>query len=93
MSTEERSPRDPYTIALGQRLRQARNSRDLSLQDVADEGVLSAPALGSYERGARAISARNLAAVAHFLDVDGAWLLMGPDAGQPDIMIGLEVSQ
>jgi transcriptional regulator with XRE-family HTH domain len=93
MSTEDRSPRDPYTIALGQRLRQARTSRDLSLRDVEDEGLVKAVTLGSYERGDRCISARRLRDVAHFLDVDGAWLLMGPDAGQPDIMIGLEVSQ
>jgi transcriptional regulator with XRE-family HTH domain len=93
MSTEERSPRDPYAIALGERLRQARLSRDLSLRDVEDEGLIKAVTLGSYERGDRAISARRLRDVAWFLDVDGAWLLMGPDASQPDIVIGLEVAQ
>jgi transcriptional regulator with XRE-family HTH domain len=69
-----------YRARLGRRLRSARIELGLSLSDVQrlSAGAVSAPALSSYERADRAISAARLALLAQVYDVPIATLLPPP---------------
>jgi transcriptional regulator with XRE-family HTH domain len=57
--------------SLQKRLRQIREGQGLTLNQVAarSQGRISAIALGSYERGDRAISANKLIEIAHIYQV------------------------
>lgn len=61
-----------FQRALGQRLREVRRRRGLTLQDVEDrsDGRWKAVVVGSYERADRAVSAVKLAALAAFYGAD-----------------------
>ena len=60
-----------YRRQVGERVRQIRRQKRLSLQDVESrsEGEFKASVLGAYERGERAISVPRLQRMAHFYDV------------------------
>ena len=62
---------DPYTAAVGRRLRIVRLAAGLSLGDlkVKSGGRWKAVTVGSYERGDRHMTAENLAAYAKWLGV------------------------
>ncbi len=68
-----------YTRQVGERLRQIRIDRGMSLQDVerVSEGRWKAAVVGSYERGDRNISATRLLELAEFYDVTPSDILPG----------------
>lgn len=68
-----------YAREVGERLRQIRVERGLSLQDVerSSQGRWKAAVIGSYERGDRNISATRLLELADFYDVTPAEVLPG----------------
>jgi len=69
-----------FSRDLGQRLRVERLARCLSLGDVQalSGGRLHAAAVGSWERGARAIRVERLAELAEFYGVPAASLIPAP---------------
>lgn len=56
------APSDPSTIRIGERLRRAREDRDLTLREVADasEGAFQVATLSAWERGERRIGLASL---------------------------------
>ncbi len=68
-----------YSREVGERLRQIRIDRGLSLQDVerTSQGLWKAAVVGSYERGDRNISATRLLELAEFYGVSPAEVLPG----------------
>src|SRR3954462_15265349 len=80
MTAETRQLEDtptPYAKALGQRLRAIRMQQGLSLHGVEEksEGRWKAVAVGSYERGDRAVTVQRLAELAEFYGVPISELL------------------
>lgn len=73
--------RDPYGQAVGERLRQIRRQKRLSLQEVESNSgqEFKASVLGAYERGERAISVPRLHRLALFYKVPVDQLL--PETG------------
>ena len=73
-------PPDNLDLEVGERIRQIRHQKHLSLQDVEarSDAEFKASVLGAYERGERAISVPRLQRLALFYDVpvDHLW----PDA-------------
>jgi transcriptional regulator with XRE-family HTH domain len=74
-----------YTREVGERLRQVRIERGLSLQEVerASDGRWKAAVVGSYERGDRNISATRLLELAEFYEVSPADVLPGDQVAAP----------
>ncbi|MGH9087312.1 MAG: helix-turn-helix domain-containing protein [Acidimicrobiales bacterium] len=68
---------------LGRRLRRLRNERGLVVRDVATACTLPYSALGSYERGERAIPATALALLCAFYDVPVTEVLGDGPAATP----------
>ena len=68
-----------YSREVGERLRDVRIARGLSLQEVerSSNGRWKAAVVGSYERGDRNISATRLLELAEFYDVSPAEVLPG----------------
>lgn len=68
---------DEFSRLLGARLRTVRNATGMSLDTVAARsgGRFTAVAVGTYERGDRAVSVRTLAGLAEFYGTDLADLL------------------
>jgi transcriptional regulator with XRE-family HTH domain len=68
-----------YSREVGERLRQVRIERGLSLQDVErqSDGRWKAAVIGSYERGDRNISATRLLELAEYYEVSPAEVLPG----------------
>lgn len=62
---------------IGARLRQAREEKDLTLQELADKtrGKLSASRLGNYEQGTRLLKPPIAILLAPLLQKSAAWLL------------------
>jgi transcriptional regulator with XRE-family HTH domain len=86
-----------YTDEVGEKLRQIRVGRGLSLQDVErqSEGRWKAAVVGSYERGDRNISATRLLELAEFYEVSPAEVLPGEpvlrqESGTGGIVIDLQ---
>jgi transcriptional regulator with XRE-family HTH domain len=86
-----------YSREVGERLRQVRIERSLSLQDVERQsgGRWKAAVIGSYERGDRNISATRLLELAEFYEVSPAEVLPGdppaPGRGEGEgVMLDLE---
>lgn len=77
-----RSEPTPQTIA--QRIRRLRKTRGWTLSDVEarSRGSITAVALGSYERGDRALSVRRLIELAKFFEVPLDHLLSEPQKNQ-----------
>lgn len=76
---------DPsYGARIGRRLREVRRQQRLSLRDVeeASHGRLKASAVGSYERGTRALDVTRLRELAEFYRIP-VWVLIPSDAGRP----------
>jgi transcriptional regulator with XRE-family HTH domain len=73
--------RSPFALALGQRLRLARQRRKLSLQGVeqSSQGRFKAVVIGSYERGDRAVTVQRLVELAEFYELAPGVLI--PEAG------------
>lgn len=65
---------DAPDIALGNRLREARKTRKMSLKDVADQAGVSLSMLSQIERGISSPSIRMLRNICHTLGIDGAEL-------------------
>lgn len=72
-------PEDTFTVALGRRLRHLRGIAGLSLAAAAakSEGRFKTAALGSYERGERAIPVRGLFLLADLYGISVADLVCG----------------
>ncbi|MDP9101249.1 MAG: transcriptional regulator [Actinomycetota bacterium] len=75
---------NPYTKALGARLRAIRTQQGLSLHGVEEksEGRWKAVVVGSYERGDRAVTVQRLAQLADFYGVPVGELLPERPAAQ-----------
>jgi transcriptional regulator with XRE-family HTH domain len=89
---------EPYTSALGQRLRAIRVQQGLSLHGVEKKsgGRWKGVVIGSYERGSRAVTVQKLSELAEFYGVPVAELLpegsgatTAPDAA-PRLILDLE---
>lgn len=72
-----------YSKALGERLRNIRIQKGMSLQDVqqASDGKWKAAVVGAYERGDRNVTVSRLSELANFYGVPVAEIL--PDEGGP----------
>lgn len=72
-------PPTEFALALGQRLRNIRNAKGMSLEAVeaASRGTWKAVVVGMYERGQRGISAEKLAALCSFYGVPAGEVLTG----------------
>ena len=95
---------DDYARLIGESLRAVRRQRGWSLRDVelASEGVFSASALGTYERGERSLSVERLHRLAALYRVPVDRLLprqpgdLGPESGEmtavpDDVVVDLTV--
>lgn len=70
----------PAQRAFGQRLRQRREEKDLTLDDIAKAaGKISPQAVEQWESGVTSPKQHRLVAVARLLEVDLGWLLTGVD--------------
>lgn len=96
MADFEESGGDPFTRALGGRLRTARRARGWSLQDVesVSNHEFKASVLGAYERGERSISVRRLHRLATLYGVPVAQLIpggAGPD--EEEVVVDLTAAE
>ena len=78
---------------LNTRMRLIRESRHLTLVQVAklSKGQISAIALGSYERGDRAVSARKLITIANLYEVPISELFEAPRNFMPEERISIDI--
>lgn len=76
-------------VSLGERLRAVRKAKKLSLPSVEkmSNGEFKAVVIGSYERGARAMTVEKLIALADFYQVPVQTFLQGSDNKQGEIRI------
>ena len=74
-SDDELAVASPYTRLVGERLRNIRQQKNLSLNEVEQqsEDEFKASVLGAYERGERSISVPRLERLARFYDVTRFW--------------------
>ena len=81
----DEASQDGYSKAVGERLRQIRRQKHLSLQEVeaSSQQEFKASVLGAYERGERAISVPRLQRLAMFYKVPVDQLLPGGRRGRP----------
>ena len=76
---------DPYRLAIGARVCEARTAAQLSQSELAKKADIQAQTLSKYERGLLAPSVRSLFAIAKACDVSASWLATGEvsDRGLP----------
>jgi transcriptional regulator with XRE-family HTH domain len=81
-----RNPVIPEMVAIGRRLRAAREAAQFSQADLAEKVGTSSQDLGQVENGWRSASVPRLAKLAKVLKVSQEWLLSGMD---PKVYDGL----
>jgi len=69
MMTTGRERQSQFDIALGQRLRQLRLARNMTLEDLADRMGLSYQQIQKYETGRNAIASSRMEALCKALDI------------------------
>lgn len=70
-----RSVPDVFSLQVGARIRELRYERGMSLQALADAGMLSKGHLSTIEHGLAAITVNTIARIAHGLNVPPLYLL------------------
>lgn len=70
---------DPSALKVGERLRELRLERNMSMAELADAAELSKGHLSSVEHGLAAITVQTISRLAKGLDVSSLYLLTFPD--------------
>lgn len=71
----ERITNDEFYVKLGNILRELRESKGMTQQEVADKMGITRAAVANYENGIRAMYAKNLKSYCNAVDADVSYVL------------------
>lgn len=90
MEAKEKKQRDPEVVAVGRRIRLARQGRRMTLEQLAEEAETSVQFLSQVEKGEQSMTMIKFGKLARALRVSSDYLLFGEEGLEDHVALAAE---